>query len=122
MTRPEIQTFLRELPPGVRALVEALRSVVREVAPEAEESILWGGLSYHPPQVGGRVKGTICQIGTKGGEVRLEFIHGVRIPDPDGILRGNRVSKRYIPIHSIAEARHPRVADLVRKAAAVQFE
>lgn len=57
MTDPQVLAFLTALPPDVRDLVETLRSVVRRNLPEAEETLLWGGISYHRPEVGGRIKG-----------------------------------------------------------------
>jgi hypothetical protein len=77
-----VKAFLDALPPDTRQLVLALRDVVRRTAPHAEESLLWGSLSYHRPQVGGRVKGVVCQFVVKGGQVRLDFIHGIRLAYP----------------------------------------
>jgi hypothetical protein len=101
--------------------VVALREVVRRTAPDAEESLLWGGLSYHRPWVGGRVKGAVCQINVVRGEVRLEFIHGVRLDDPRKLLRGDRLSKRYAPIRSVAEARRPEIVELIEEAATLEL-
>ena len=63
MREADLRAFLDGLSPEVRELVLALRKVVRRTAPQAEESLLWGSLSYHRAQVGGRVKGAVCQIG-----------------------------------------------------------
>jgi hypothetical protein len=68
--------------------------VVRRLVPHAEESLLWGGLSYHRPQVGGRVKGAVCQVVVRGGRVRLDFIHGIRLADPCALLQGEQVAKQ----------------------------
>jgi hypothetical protein len=114
-----VSTFLRSLPPEVRGVVSALRTVVRRAVPEAEESMLWGGLSYHRPAVGGRVKGAVCLIGVRQGKVRLDFIHGVRLADPSGILRGRLVSKRYVPMETTADAERPEIEALIREAAAL---
>jgi hypothetical protein len=114
-----VEAFLDALPPESRELVLALRNMVRRSVPHAEESLLWGSLSYHRPQVGGRVKGAVCQIAVKGGQVRLEFIHGIRLADPCGLLRGDGVSKRFVPIGTVAVAERPEVTALVRQAAAL---
>jgi hypothetical protein len=106
------------LAPETRELVLTVRRVVRATIPQAEESLLWGGPSYHRPQVGGRVKGAVCQIGAKRGKVRIEFIHGVRLADPHGLLQGDRVSKRFVPIETSADAERLEVAALIREAAA----
>jgi hypothetical protein len=117
----EIRVFLESLEPEPREIVLALRGVVRRAVPDAEETILWGGLSYHTPWIGGRVKGAICQIVAKRGEVRLEFIHGIRLVDPAGLLRGDRLSKRYIPIRSAAEVGRPEIARLILEASTIEF-
>ena len=118
---PEVREFLESMSPKLRDTVDALREAVRRVVPDAEETVLWGGLSYHSPWVGGRVKGAICQIGVKGNEVRLEFIHGIRLADPDGLLEGDRLSKRYVSVRSVADARRIAIARLIREASAVEL-
>jgi hypothetical protein len=114
-----VAAFLNDLSPEARRVVSALRTVIAHVAPCAQESILWGGLSYHRPHVGGRVKGAVCQICVKGGRVRLDFIHGVRLVDPCGLLQGTRLSKRFVPIASVAQAERAQIADLIGEAAAL---
>ena len=114
-----VRALLNSLSPEVRDVVTALRSVVRRTIPQAEESIIWGSLSYHRPDVGGRVKGAVCLIVAKKGQVRLDFIHGIRLADPCSLLLGNRVSKRFVPIGSVADAGRREVADLIRDAAAL---
>jgi hypothetical protein len=117
MPQADVKTFLDALPRQTNQLISALRNVVRRTVPQAEESLLWGGLSYHRPEVGGRVKGAICLIVAKNGEVRLDFIHGIRLSDPCGLLQGYRLSKRFVLIESIADAERPEIEGLIREAA-----
>jgi hypothetical protein len=119
VTQANLKPFLDDLAPDTRQLVLALRDVVHRTVPHAEESLLWGSLSYHRPQVGGRVKGAICQIVVKKGQVRLDFIHNIRLADPCGLLQGHRVSKRFVPIGSVTDAQWPEVTALIREAAAL---
>jgi hypothetical protein len=119
MMQDDVKAFLGALRPAVRGVVSALRDRVRRLVPEAEESVLWGGLSYHRPAVGGRVKGAVCQIGVKRDVVRLEFIHGVRMSDPGRRLNGDSLSKRFVPIRSALDAEHPDVAALIHEAASL---
>lgn len=121
MQRHELQAFLASIQPETRELAVALREVVRRSAPDAGESLLWGGLSYHRPWIGGRVKGAVCQINVVRGEVRIEFIHGVRLDDPRKLLRGDRLSKRYVPIRSVADARRPEIAELIEEASTLEL-
>jgi len=118
---PDVRAHLDSLSAKPREIVLALRDVVRRTVPDAEETVLWGGLSYHTPWIGGRVKGALCQITAKRGEVRLDFIHGIRLADPANLLRGDRLSKRYVPIGSSTEARRPEIVNLIREASTLDF-
>jgi hypothetical protein len=118
---PDVRAYLDSLPPEPREIVHALRGVVRRTVPDAEETVLWGVLSYHTPWIGGRVKGALCQITAKRGEARLEFIHGARLADPAGLLRGDRISKRYVVIRSLADVEQLEIEGLIREASAFGF-
>lgn len=119
MREADPKSLLDGLSPETKQLVLALRNVVRRTVPQAEESCLWGGLSYHRPQLGGRVKGAVCQIVVKGSQVRLDFIHGIRLADPSDLLQGDQVSKRFVLIESVADTKRPEVVALIREAAAL---
>jgi hypothetical protein len=116
-----IEAYVNNLPPDVREIAVALRNVVRATVPDAQETMLWGGISYHTPWIGGRIKGALCQIDAKGAEVRIAFIHGIRLADPANLLCGSALSKRYVPIHSIAKARRPEILALIREASAIEL-
>ncbi len=117
MNQSELKEFMGALAPETRELVSALRAVVGRTVPQAEETLVWGCLSYHRPEVGGRVKGAVCQIVVKGGQVRLDFIHGIRLSDPSGLLQGDRVSKRFVPITTVSDAERPEIRALIKEAA-----
>lgn len=117
----DVRAFLDGLSPEIRRVVLSLRAVVRRAVPGAEESILWGGLSFHRPEVGGRVKGAVCLIGVKSGEVRLDFIHGVRLADPARLLEGKLLSKRYVHLETVADTRRPEIEALIREAATLDW-
>ena len=113
----DVQHFLDGLAPELREIVVALRSAIARVIPTAEETVVWGALSYHRPWVGGRVKGAVCQIVTKRGTVRLDFIHGADLEDPHNLLQGTRLAKRFVPIRSVVDAERAEITDLIEKAA-----
>ncbi|MDP4201006.1 MAG: DUF1801 domain-containing protein [Bacteroidota bacterium] len=117
LSETDLKSLLSKLPASKRKIVHALRETIQSAAPNAEESILWGGLSYHQPEIGGRVKGAVCQIVIKRAHIRLDFIHGIWLKDPNGLLQGDLVSKRYIPIASIEDAERPAIKALIREAA-----
>jgi hypothetical protein len=117
----ELEALLRGLPPETRRLVRSLRQLVHRTVPRAEESLLWGALSYHRLEMGGRIKGAVCLIEFKAGVVRLGFVHGARLADPTHRLEGDGVSKRFVRITSAADVEQPQLAALIREAAAVEW-
>lgn len=116
---PEVKAHLKSLSSEVRDRVLALREIILQTVPGVLESVVWRSLSYHRPQVGGRVKGAVCQIVVKGTQVRLDFIHGIRLADPADLLTGHRKSKRSVLIETVGETTRPQVVELIRQAGAL---
>ena len=113
----EIERFLDRKPEPLKDIVLELRNLVADIAPEATEKILWGGLSYYDASRGGPVKGGICQIETHEDHVRLSFIHGAFIADPYGLLRGERKAKRYVRLEAYESAPWEALGELIRASA-----
>jgi len=116
----EIERFLERKPDALKDIVFELRNLIAEIAPSATEKILWGGLSYYDASRGGVVKGGICQIEIQADHVRLSFIHGAFLPDPQGLLQGERLFKRYVRLESYESVHWEALAALIR--AAAQFD
>ena len=117
-----IERMLADEPAEVKDIVLEVRNIVAGVCAGASESPLWGGLSYHDAAKGGRVKGAICMIEYKRLPVRLSFIHGVRLKDPEGLLSGGRLSKRFLEIESYDAAPWEAIQVLIEAAAALDLE
>jgi hypothetical protein len=113
----EIERLLGFVPPQLKEIALELRNLVAKACPQATERVLWGGLSYHDSAKGGPVKGAICQIEIEKDHVRLGFIHGARLRDPNSLLKGKRLSKRYVVIHSYDEAPWKAILALIQEAA-----
>ena len=115
-TRRVVDQFLKFSHPDIREIVFELRDLVWQACPNATERILRGGLSYHLSEKGGPVKGAICQIELDKDRVHLSFIHGVRLSDPDSLLFGDRISKRFLTIKSFDNAPWDGIFNLIREA------
>jgi hypothetical protein len=115
-TRRVVEQFLKFSPPEIREIVFELRDLVWRACPNATERILRGGLSYHLSEKGGPVKGSICQIELDKDRVRVSFIHGVRLSDPDSLLSGDRISKRSLAIKSFNSAPWDGIFNLIQEA------
>jgi hypothetical protein len=116
MSIAEINSFLQNRSEGEREIALELRNVVSKHAPNVTERILWGGLSYHDASRGGPVKGAVCQIELHGDHVRLSFIHGIRLPDPTGLLEGDRLSKRYVRLDNYEQIPWDVLSELIKAA------
>jgi hypothetical protein len=113
----EVEGFLQYKPPHLRDIVLELRNLVASVTPEASERILWKGLSYHDEQRGGPVKAGICQIEIHRDHVRLSFIHGAFLEDPETKLEGDRLAKRYVRLTSYEDTPWEYLRGLIKDSA-----
>jgi hypothetical protein len=53
--------------------------------------------------------------------VRQDFIHGIRLADPHGLLQGKLKSKRFVPMNTIADAKRSEVVKLIQEVAALEW-
>ena len=120
LTTLEIERMLEKKPAPLRDIARELRSLVAAAAPQACERISWGALTYCDSRRGGPVRGGICQIELHADHVRLSFIHGIHLPDPEGLLQGDRLSKRYVRLDSYDSAPWDALKRLI--AAAARFD
>jgi hypothetical protein len=109
----DIEKFLKLTPVPFQEIVLELRNIIASVAPNASERIHWNGISYFDAERGGPVSAGICQISVQGDHVRLAFIHGAFLPDPHGLLEGDRKAKRFVRIRSYVEAPWDYLKDLI---------
>jgi hypothetical protein len=93
-----IEKFLFRVKPDLRDIVLELRNLIAEAAPQAHEEIRHHSLSYYYEKQGGPVSAGICGIGIYVDHVRLIFIHGYFLPDPEGLLEGERKYMRYVKL------------------------
>lgn len=99
-----IEKHLQQVPPELRDIVLEIRNIVASVAPDATESPHSRGFSYYYKERGGPVSAGICQIGIFRDHVRLGFIHGAFLPDPDGLLVGEPKYKKHVRIYHYDDA------------------
>jgi hypothetical protein len=116
----QIETFLQHTPAHLQDIILELRNIIASIAPDAVEVIRWGGLSYYHEGRGGIVNAGICQIGIQKDHVRLAFIHGAFLPDPQHLFEGTQKYKRYIRLTSFEEAPWKYLQELI--AASAKFD
>jgi len=100
----QLDHYLEHTPPELRDIVFELRNLIASVAPYTAEVRHSKGFTYYDDKRGGPVSAGICQIGIYPDHVRLAFIHGAFLPDPRGLLEGDRLYKKYVRLASYDEA------------------
>ncbi len=113
----DIEIYLAYLPPELRDIVFELRSIIASLAPAATEAIHRKGFTYYHAERGGPVSAGICQINLERDHIRLAFIHGAFLPDPKGLLKGDRLYKRYVKIDSFDQTPWDDLQDLITASA-----
>ena len=99
-----IEKYLEMAPPGLRDIMLEIRNIVVSIAPNATERQHSRGFSYYSKERGGPVSAGICQIGIFSDHIRLGFIHGAFLPDPDGLLVGEPKYKKHMRLYSYEDA------------------
>jgi hypothetical protein len=99
-----IEKYLEMVPPELRDIVLEIRNLIACVAPQATESQHSRGFSYYFKERGGPVSAGICQIGIFQDHIRLGFIHGAFLPDPDSLLVGEPKYKKHLRIYHYEDA------------------
>ena len=98
--------------PGIRALTERLRKLVRETAPDATERVYpgWRGFGYRD-----REAGFFCGVFPFRDHVSIVFQHGTELEDPEDILVGDTKRVRWVPMKTTRDLRlRPLRAMIVR--------
>lgn len=98
-----IEKYLEHVQPELRDIVLEIRNIVASVASDATESQHSRGFSYYHKERGGPVSAGICQIGIFHDHIRLGFIHGAFLPDPEGLLVGEPKYKKHVRLYHYEE-------------------
>jgi hypothetical protein len=109
-----VDGFFARQPAHLRPVVEALRTLIAEAAPDADSSIKWGMPFY---SVAG---GMMCAIGGHKSHVNL-ILSGPpgTYEDPDGRLEGEGKTGRHLKLRSLEELPRETVRGWLRTAARV---
>ena len=109
-----IDGFFAKQPPHLRPILDALRGLVQQAAPDAESSLKWGMPFF---TVGG---GTMCAIGAHKAHVNL-ILSGPpgTFADPEGRLVGEGKTGRLLKLTTLADLPRAAVKGWLKTAAAL---
>ncbi|HEY2597399.1 MAG TPA: DUF1801 domain-containing protein [Candidatus Dormibacteraeota bacterium] len=96
--------------PEFKPVVAAIRALIKECAPAAEEVMSYGMPVY-------KGKSLFAWINPPKKDVTLSFTRGVRLQDNYNLLRGTaRAGTRHVKMRTLADVNRPALEDYIRQA------
>ena len=93
-------------------VVSAVRDIIREAAPDAQETIKWAQPVYEK-------NGPLVYIKAFTNHVNFGFWRGVELADEAGILEGSGQKMRHIKLTGVQDIRERAFQDLIHQAVAL---
>ncbi|HEX4739064.1 MAG TPA: hypothetical protein VH331_16045 [Allosphingosinicella sp.] len=113
----EVERLLAHYAPSVTDVAEAVRETVlaalQGCQEQADDAAGVVGYGYGPGY-----KDLVCTLILSKKAVKLGFYRGAELADPDGLLEGQGKVHRYVAVADRGGAEDPRLAELLRNAAA----
>ncbi len=110
-----IEAFFADYTPDVQAISRTLRAMVKSAMPEARE-ILFAKHNHIGYAWSESMRDRICYICPVKDYVRLGFMFGTQLPDPDQLLVGEGKRMRHVKVRSVQEASNLALVGLVKTA------
>jgi hypothetical protein len=112
------EDVLTPFPIEVQGLAREARRLVLKLLPEAEETVdpTAAVLSYG---YGAGYRGMICTVLLSKSGVKIGFVGGADLADPNKLLEGSGKKHKYIQLHAASDLARPGVQELVETAYAV---
>ena len=107
-----IDTFFEKQPPHLRAILEELRRILEQIAPDAEASLKWGMPWF---TIAGNM---MCSLSGHKAHVNLVLMGpATAFEDPEGLLAESSANGRHLKLISIDEIPRDAVRHWLRTAA-----
>lgn len=97
------------VPPRHHALVERVRALMHECAPDAREAISYDMICWTQRQM-------LAYLTSREQDVTLGFVHGTQLVDPYELLKGRGRSARHIKIKDAATIPETALHDYIAQA------
>ena len=115
MTSRSAEEILKPYPDEVQALTNQARRLLLKLLPGAEESVDPSAavLSYG---YGPGYRGMVCTLILSKSGVKLGFVRGAELNDPDGLLEGSGKTHKYVQLHTASDLKRPALKQLIKTA------
>jgi len=108
---PSFDEYFADQPARQRAIIGALRKVVKRVEPGLREAVKWGNGCW----VG--TKEPVAYVHSAPEYVQFGFFRGSALKDPKGLLEGEGKYVRHIKVHARREIDERAFTALLKQAA-----
>jgi hypothetical protein len=113
-TNERLRSFIAKFEPKDQRLIRAVRSALRRRLPSAFELVYdnynFFVIGYGPTE---RPSDAVLSIAAGTSGVGICFIHGAKLPDPEGILLGGGKQTRFVRVPSVSILKQPAVHALI---------
>ncbi len=110
-----IEEFLANYAPDIAVICQKLRAIVKGAMPPAHE-VLYASQNHIGYSLSDKTHEQIMYICPMKDYVRLGFMWGGQLPDPDHLLMGEGKRLRHIKVRSTNDANRPALKQLVEAA------
>ncbi|MFT3838201.1 MAG: DUF1801 domain-containing protein [Myxococcaceae bacterium] len=104
-----VDSFVKTLPSPQQMIVNRLRALVAQAAPEAMEALKFAQPVFE-------AEGPFAHIKPSATQVHFGFLRGALLEAPDGVLSGDGEMMRYVSISAWREVKEDILKGLVRQA------
>src|SRR5438046_9298063 len=111
-----IEQFFAGYPPEVQTISRKLRDMMNKAMPDGGNEVLFAGYNHVGYSLGKSMHERICYICPMKDYVRLGFMYGTSLPDPDQMLVGEGKRLRHVQVRSLKDANHAALQQLVNAA------
>jgi hypothetical protein len=113
----ELRTFIAKFSPADQTRIRAARQFLRRQLAGAYELVYdnynFFVIGYGPTD---RPSEAVISLAAQANRLALCFLHGAKLPDPEGVLRGGGRQVRNLPLETAADLERPEVQRLLREA------
>ncbi len=108
-----VENFLASYPSDIKEIARELRTIIRSIMPEAHEAIYHDVVNY---SLSASMNERLVYLAMLKNYVRLGFMFGGYLPDPDKMLVGEGKRLRHIKVSTLKEAQQPALKRLIQAA------
>lgn len=107
----EIERFVHRLPPPIRLLVNGMRALVRDVAPQVREILSAEGPAFVTDNI-------FARVDARDRDVLVEFLNAEALTAPPGLLESDAEGQpaRFLRVKNVAQLKTRVLRALVRQA------